>query len=200
MAGIVYVLSNPSMPNLLKIGKTTQADPQVRIDQLYTSGVPVPFVCEIAVQVKDEVAVERALHLAFSSQRVNPSREFFELETEQVRVILDLVSTKDVTPAVNELNKDVDEESRRAGRRLKSRRPNLNFVEMRIPIGSELHLAKGGTIAVVESERSVRLGDEVMSLTRATRQALGVDYSVTPGLHWLVNGRLLGDIYDETYR
>ncbi|MXX79408.1 MAG: GIY-YIG nuclease family protein [Chloroflexi bacterium] len=200
MAGIVYVLSNPSMPNLLKIGKTTQADPQVRIDQLYTSGVPVPFVCEIAVQVEDEVAVERALHLAFSSQRVNPSREFFELETEQVRVILDLVSTKDVTPAVNELNKDVDEESRRAGRRLKSRRPNLNFVEMRIPIGSELHLAKGGTIAVVESERSVRLGDEVMSLTRATRQALGVDYSVTPGLHWLVNGRLLGDIYDETYR
>ncbi|MYD16642.1 MAG: GIY-YIG nuclease family protein [Chloroflexi bacterium] len=200
MAGIVYVLSNPSMPNLLKIGKTTQADPQVRIDQLYTSGVPVPFVCEIAVQVKDEVAVERALHLAFSPQRVNPSREFFELETEQVRVILDLVSTKDVTPAVNELNKDVDEESRRAGRRLKSRRPNLNFVEMRIPIGSELHLAKGGTIAVVESERSVRLGDEVMSLTRATRQALGVDYSVTPGLHWLVNGRLLGDIYDETYR
>ncbi|MXX30841.1 MAG: GIY-YIG nuclease family protein, partial [Chloroflexi bacterium] len=111
MAGIVYVLSNPSMPNLLKIGKTTQADPQVRIDQLYTSGVPVPFVCEIAVQVKDEVAVERALHLAFSPQRVNPSREFFELETEQVRVILDLVSTKDVTPAVNELNKDVDEES-----------------------------------------------------------------------------------------
>ncbi len=35
---IVYVLTNPAMPGLTKIGKTRQEDVETRLGQLYTSG------------------------------------------------------------------------------------------------------------------------------------------------------------------
>ena len=79
---IVYVLTNPAMPGLTKIGKTTQEDIKSRLSQLYTTGVPVPFECIYACQVNDCGAVESALHLAFGNTRVNPKREFFKIEPE----------------------------------------------------------------------------------------------------------------------
>jgi len=42
---IVYVLANSAMPDIVKIGNTTQADIKTRMNQLYTTGVPVPFEC-----------------------------------------------------------------------------------------------------------------------------------------------------------
>ena len=42
--GIVYLLTNPVMPGLVKIGMTTQEDIDKRMKELYTTGVPVPFV------------------------------------------------------------------------------------------------------------------------------------------------------------
>ena len=39
----VYVLTNPAMPGLVKIGRTDSSDPTTRVTQLYPTGVPVPF-------------------------------------------------------------------------------------------------------------------------------------------------------------
>ena len=50
--GTVYVLTNPAMPDLVKIGKTTR-DVSLRLSDLYTRGVPLPFECEYAAKVKD---------------------------------------------------------------------------------------------------------------------------------------------------
>lgn len=38
MSDIVYVLTNPAMPGLVKIGYTTQEDVKMRIAQLYSTG------------------------------------------------------------------------------------------------------------------------------------------------------------------
>lgn len=46
--GIVYVLTNSAMPGLTKIGMTTQEGVTSRLNQLYTTGVPVPFDCAYA--------------------------------------------------------------------------------------------------------------------------------------------------------
>jgi len=70
---IVYVLSNPAMPGLVKIGKTNQLEVEERMKQLYGTGVPVPFDCEFACKVKDAAEVEKALHLAFG-KNIRPSR------------------------------------------------------------------------------------------------------------------------------
>ena len=41
MEGIIYLLSNPAMPGILKIGKTTKEDVKLRMKELYSSGVPL---------------------------------------------------------------------------------------------------------------------------------------------------------------
>ena len=42
MRGWFYVLSNPEMSGLLKVGRTTE-HPRMRAAQLHTTGVPTPF-------------------------------------------------------------------------------------------------------------------------------------------------------------
>ena len=66
---VVYVLTNPAMPGLVKIGKTSQDDHATRVSQLYTTGVPVPFDIEYACKVPNPADVEKALHTAFAPQR-----------------------------------------------------------------------------------------------------------------------------------
>ena len=196
---VVYVLTNPAMPGLVKIGWTTQADANIRISQLYTTGVPVPFTLEFACKVANALEVERALHIAFAPNRINPRREFFKIDAEQAIAILKLLHTEDATAEVEQQSVGLDEQSIAAAQQLKSRRPNLNFVEMGIPIGSILEPVEGGATVTVVGPRKVRLGDEDLYLTEATRRVLELEYSVAPGPHWTFDGRRLRDIYNDTY-
>lgn len=90
--GIVYLLTNPVMPGLVKIGMTTQEDIDKRMKELYTTGVPVPFECKFACKVKksDCLKIEKALHKAFEPQRINQNREFFRINVDQAQAILEL--------------------------------------------------------------------------------------------------------------
>jgi hypothetical protein len=198
---IVYVLTNPAMPNLVKIGRTTDDDANSRIAQLYSTGVPVPFKLEYACRVANGEDVEKALHIAFGPNRVNPRREFFRIESEQVIAILRLLHVEDATRevAAQPAGPELDEQSIAAGEQLATRRPNLNFEEMGIPVGSELKSVRDGSSVTVVGPRKVRLGDDVISLTAATRKVLQLDYSVAPGPHWTFNGKLIRDLYEETY-
>ena len=74
--GIVYLLTNPCMPGLVKIGMTAQEDVDKRMRELYTTDVPVPFDCEFACRVKqnDFAKIAKALHTAFALYRVNDNR------------------------------------------------------------------------------------------------------------------------------
>ena len=97
---IVDVLTNPAMPGLIKIGMTTQMEVEARMKQLYSTGVPVPYDCAFACQVKDASEVERALHYAFGKDRINPNREFFRIEADRVIAVLKLLQVEDITDAV----------------------------------------------------------------------------------------------------
>jgi hypothetical protein len=196
---IVYVLKNSAMPGLVKIGYTTQDDANSRIGQLYTTGVPVPFELCYACKVQNAEEVEKALHLAFSPQRINPKREFFEIEPEQAVAILKLLHTEDATTEIEQQPTTIDQESVIAAEQLKSKRPNMNFSEMGIPIGTVLHSVHGPYVATVIAAKKIRFNDEDMSLTKATCQVLGIDYGVQPSPHWTYQGKLLKNIYEETY-
>jgi len=196
---IVYVLTNPAMPNLVKIGWTCGYDANARIGQLYSTGVPVPFKLEFACKVADGLAVEKALHIAFAPSRVNAKREFFSIEPEQAIAILRLLHTVDATSEVAAQPAGVDEQSVAAGEQLRARRPRLNFMEMGIPVGSELKSVQSEQVVTVVDPRRVRLGDDEISLSAATKQVLQIGYNVNPGPHWTFNGRVIRDIYEETY-
>jgi len=70
--GIVYVLKNPAFPNLVKIGITLRDEVQIRMSELYSTGVPLPFECVFAGKVKNVKVVEASLHQAFNTNRVKP--------------------------------------------------------------------------------------------------------------------------------
>lgn len=202
MEGIIYILTNPIMPGIIKIGKTNQEDVKLRMAQLYTTGVPLPFECEYAAKVKNIDEVERALHTAFGPDRVNPKREFFEIEASQAISIIKLLELENVSPLVEQEANVIDETEIDAGKAYAQKRPKMNFIEMGIPIGSDLVFNNNGEIATVLTEKTVRFREEETSLTNATRLALGEGYAyhVAPGPYWRFNGRKLRDIYNETYQ
>jgi hypothetical protein len=197
---IVYVLTNPAMPGLVKIGMTTQLEVEERMKQLYGTGVPVPFDCAFACQVKDASEVERALHFAFGADRVNPNREFFRIEPERIIAILKLLKVEDITSQVEQtIESDVSPADKQSAQNLKdSRRPRMDFHELGIPNGSILVSKDGKSEATVIADKKVNFNGNPCSLTAATRKILGLpaDYAIQPSPHWTFNGKTLKEIYD----
>jgi len=143
--------------------------------------------------------VEAALHRAFAPNRVNPRREFFSIEADQAIAILKLLHVQDATSEVEQSPSPIGTQEINAGTEYETRRPNLNFVEMGIPIGSELKFTESDASVIVTAPKKVKLDDVEMSLTAATRTLLSLDYSVAPGPNWTFAGQLLRDIYNRTY-
>ena len=190
--GIVYLLTNPYMPGLVKIGMTTRDYIDARMKELYTTGVPVPFECYFAcvVNQKDCVDIEKALHKAFAPQRVNDNREFFKIHPEQAKAILDLFHHKDIT-----------DDDKAASTKAQKHRPALNFYEMGLQKGDVLTWKDDSSISVtIISDRKVRYKGEETSISALSAQLKGYKIKyIQPTPHWLYKDRLLSDIYDETY-
>ncbi len=87
--GYVYVLSNPSMPNLLKIGYT-ERDVDERVAELNSTGVPVPFEIEAIFGSPDAYEDEQAIHNILDQHRLASNREFFSVDVKSaVQHIID---------------------------------------------------------------------------------------------------------------
>lgn len=202
--GIVYILTNSAMPGLVKIGMTTRESIDTRMKELYSTGVPVPFDCAYACEVKsyDCLKIEKALHKAFEPNRINSNREFFSINPEQATAILELFDRKDITSEVTaEIDNDLTPEDKIASEKIKyNRRPSLNFKEMGISHNSILSFINDPTIQVIVIEdRKVSYNNEIVSLTAITRKLLNSPRNVAPTRYWDYDGRNLRDIYDETY-
>lgn len=90
----VYVLSNVSMPNLIKIGSTTKA-PEERAKQISRgTGVPTNFDVEFAFRCFNAEALERELHKFFKSSRTSNDREFFHLSSEEATQAINLLGKR----------------------------------------------------------------------------------------------------------
>lgn len=198
---IVYLLTNPAMPNLVKIGKTTQLEVDVRMRQLYSTGVPLPFECVFACQVKDASQVEQALHLAFKKQRLNPNREFFEIDPEQAIAILKLLRFDDITLQFEQqMEAELEAIDKQSAQTYKRRqRPPMNFHDLGMPNGSILLSKDGQLQVIVVGEKKVELQGVVCSLTEATRKLLNMPNgaAIQPSPYWLFDGRTVKEIYED---
>lgn len=198
---IVYVLINEAFPTLIKIGKTKRKDIKARMDELYSTGVPLPFECLWAGEVSDCQKIENILHNAFRHNRINPKREFFEIEPDQVIPILQELSTKEITSQIAAvLNKDVSKVEKEAVKVYQNRRPVLNFDEMGIANGEELVFVKDNEIkAVVIEPKKIYYNNKEYSLSGLTKELFNIPYYLSPCKYWTHNGKNLDDIYEETY-
>ena len=90
----VYVLSNPSSPGLLKIGYTKKP-PEERAKQISSAtGVALPYKVEWAYQCFNGEMVEREVHHKLKAQRVNSSKEFFQVSLEEAKENIILIGNK----------------------------------------------------------------------------------------------------------
>ena len=81
----VYVLSNKTMPNLVKIGYTDKT-PDKRAEQVSRgTGVPVKFSVEFAFRCFNAHALEYEIHKYLDQYRVNNDREFFQLTVDEAK-------------------------------------------------------------------------------------------------------------------
>lgn len=80
--GFIYILINPSLKDLLKIGMTTRS-PEERAKELSTTGVPTPFFVAFSEEVSDCQMIEKEIHLHLENFRYIKSREFFEIPLAQ---------------------------------------------------------------------------------------------------------------------
>ena len=90
----VYVLSNPSSPGLLKIGYTKKL-PEERAKQISSAtGVALPYKVEWAYQCFNGEMVEREVHHKLKAQRINSSKEFFQISLEEAKETINLIGNK----------------------------------------------------------------------------------------------------------
>ncbi len=87
--GFIYVLSNPSMPGLLKIG-VTEGRVENRIKELSRpTGVPTPFRGEFHLPVYEIPRdAERRVHKHLDPWRDSNHREFFRIDPEVARILI----------------------------------------------------------------------------------------------------------------
>lgn len=87
--GFVYILFNPSMPGLLKLGCTNRA-PHERARELSApTGVPTCFQVMAYFEVENFQQVEHDIHIHCEHYRINEGREFFRMAMPELE---DLVS------------------------------------------------------------------------------------------------------------
>lgn len=79
--GSVYVMTNISMPGLVKIGRTSR-DAEIRACELWQTGVPTPFDVYASISTFNCIQLEAYAHGSLQKHRVNRSREFFRIDPD----------------------------------------------------------------------------------------------------------------------
>lgn len=78
--GYVYILSNPCMPSLIKIGFTTRSIDERMAELNSSTGVPESFILEATFCRINPENDERLIHAKLNDYRTNKSREFFQID------------------------------------------------------------------------------------------------------------------------
>ena len=182
MHGFIYVMSNPAMPKLIKIGFTKNAV-AIRKNQLYSTGVPSEFVVEFEAEVENCRIAERQIHAHLKHKRFN--KEFFEMSAvEAISEILLLqlpITHHRIRPEldhkVQKTKKTIqDQEQEKLKLLQKERKANAEFMlaaAMREKttnniakiVGWPIGIASAFFVAQIVPERLGLLGLLILSLT-----------------------------------
>ncbi len=205
--GIVYCLTNPEMPELVKIGlvgSNEQGALKRRMGELYnTSGVPVPFELHYAVLVEDEKQTETLLHQTFANHRVSNRREFFRIAPERVVAAMKLTRGEEITLDLDgsavqqseEVQTSDIEALKRSRERENKIRSIFRFSEVDILPGSELQFSRDPSMtAKVIDDRHIEFEGNVHKTSPAAKivlERMGRSGNVAGPDYWMYQGETL---------
>lgn len=206
--GVIYILTNPSFPEYVKIGYAN--DLAKRLQQLNRSEtIPFAFRAYATYDV-DHRLTDKELHALIDN--LNPdlrsvetfdgktrTKEFFAMSPEDAYAILEAIAkisgTKDrlhrVMPTGDALK---DEETAEEITR-EARRGPFRFSMVGISVGATIAYAGDSLItAEVVDDRHIRIRDEVTSMSKAAAILLGDENKSVQGpLYWTYEGETLRD-------
>ena len=194
---IVYILTNESMPDTIKVGITENLDRRVR--ELDNTSTPLPFECYYAVEVENASAIEKKIHEGLDDKRVRQNREFFNATPEQAKAILEIAEVmggKNVTPKEDIVETPQDKQALDNARKKRSK---FNFGMVNIEPGTILEFVKDKTITCeVIDDSKIKFRGEVTSLSASANTVLhemGYDWEQAHGpKFWMHQGKSLRDL------
>jgi len=198
--GYIYILTNPSMPWIIKIGITKKL--KKRLKALDTTVVPTPFTLYYAIKIEDYERREKLIHQGYDRDRIRPNREFFTLEPENAVAMLKALWGEEVSTDLTNITIDHD------GREISTdvyeeRLPRLtpsNFEILQIPVGSKLVFTRDDWIeCLVIGRKQVKYNGQIYSsISNLTEIILKEEYHwrnarVNGYWYWKFEGELLQD-------
>jgi len=160
--GYVYILTNPSFKDdWIKIGKCAR-EVDLRIKELYTTALPLPFEVYATLYTKKFNEVEKIVHQSIdriSSLRIRKNREFFNISPEKAYEILADLSTLLDDSKLELYGDNIDRKIVKQGekRRVSER---FDFFTAGLKIGDKITFVDDDTIiATVIDERRVKYND-----------------------------------------
>ncbi len=196
---IVYILTNQSMPETIKIGITDNLER--RIKELDNTSTPLPFECYYAVEVKDASKIEKKIHEGLDDKRIRQNREFFNTSPEMAKSILEIAEVmggNNVTP-----KKDIVETSQDQQALDSARKKRINYFGiLGISKGTILTFSKDKNITCeVSNNGKVIFRGKETSLSGSAlivTNEMGYDWGQVQGAgYWCYQGKTLRDLVSE---
>ena len=199
MSQIIYILTNPYMPELALIGYFDVGTLEKEMQRLEGEGVPDRFVYEYAAEVADAEKVEEEVRENYTDAFVRNGRGFFKKELiTKARAIIEKQKIKNITPDSQTDKNDEDDE------KTFSRGEAFDFYKLNIKQGEVLTFIEDeNIICSVYDNKKVKLGIANMSFYRATKMSYRAINKPIPSeryrgnCHWNYNGKKLLDIWND---
>ena len=201
MSKIVYILTNESMPDTIKVGITDNLDRRVR--ELDNTSTPLPFECYYAVEVENASAIEKKIHEGLDDKRVRQNREFFNATPEQAKAILEIAEVmggKNVTPKEDIVETPQDKQALDNARKKRGRIDYFGILG--IQKGTTLTFSKDENITCVVSDNGkIIFRDKETTLSGSAlliTNEMGYDWGQVQGAgYWCYQGKTLRDLVSE---
>lgn len=163
MSGWVYVITNPAIPDRVKVGYTEKPDPKQRARELKTTGVPYDYEVVFAARVLEPKALESAVHRALARWRAD--REWFSCSIVDAIATIEGSSGEPISEVrgtfVNRLTSDDFERIPAVRDAVRAKRD----VELRKQHERDIEAAKFAKAAEVRAQRRQQQDEFLRSLT-----------------------------------
>lgn len=209
--GVIYILTNPSFPNYVKIGYAHSIEN--RLKQLNRSET-IPFAFRVyAVYRVESALTDKELHKLID--KLNPDlraieqfdgkervKEFYAMSAEDAYSLLESIAkisgTDDRLQRLTPEGHDILDEQIANEVMETARRGAFRFSECNIPVGSEIVFVEDENIkAVVVDDRRIEYNGETTSVSALAQKLKGFEHPVQGTLWFKYQGEKLTDIRDR---
>lgn len=209
--GCIYILTNPSFPEYVKIGYATNLES--RLKQLNRSEtIPYAFRAYAIYEV-EKALTDKELHKLID--KLNPDlrtidnfggkarvKEFYAMSAEDAYDLLECIAkisgTTDRLKRVKPEGHEIEDEKIAQEVKETARRGPFRFGECDIPVGAELVYVDDPSVKVkVVDDRHILYGSETTSLSALAQRLKGFSHPVQGTLWFKHNGEVLNNLRDR---